>query len=101
MGRNDFMENKAQMKKKKAVFAGYAVIFLLLVIFDQWSKHQAVLFLKGQTDIPLIKGVFELSYLENTGMAWGLFAGARWGFLIFRRTKSLMLQSMIRKWTPA
>ena len=59
----------------------YFALSVLLVLFDQWSKHLAVTYLKGQADIPLIKHVFELSYLENTGMAWGLFAGGRWIFL--------------------
>lgn len=76
------MENqKEQTKRKPAVMIGYAVATFLLVLFDQWSKHLAVKHLKGQADIPLIKNVFELSYLENTGMAWGLFAGGRWIFL--------------------
>lgn len=75
------MENKNQIKKKAIISAVYFVIFFFLVLFDQWSKHLAVLHLKGQADIPLIKDVFELSYLENTGMAWGLFAGGRWVFL--------------------
>ena len=75
------MENRMQTKKKTAVLAGYLAFSVLLVIFDQWSKHLAVAHLKGQADIPLIKDVFELSYLENTGMAWGLFAGGRWIFL--------------------
>lgn len=76
------MENHIHTKKKTAVYAGYLVVFLILVILDQWSKRLAVAHLRDQADIPLIKGVFELSYLENTGMAWGLFAGGRWVFLV-------------------
>jgi signal peptidase II len=76
------MENKkTQTNNKKALMTGYAAAFFLLVFFDQWSKRLAVKHLKDQADIPLIKDVFELSYLENTGMAWGLFAGGRWIFL--------------------
>ncbi len=75
------MENGIQKNKKAAVLAGYLIVSFLLVLLDQWSKHLAVTHLKGQPDIPLIKGVFELSYLENSGMAWGLLAGGRWLFL--------------------
>ena len=75
------MENRIPIKPKVKRSAAYFSIFFLLVLFDQWSKYLAVAHLKGQADIPLIKDVFELSYLENTGMAWGLFAGGRWVFL--------------------
>lgn len=76
------MGNGVLAKKKVSVLAGYFVVFFLLVVLDQWSKHLAVTYLKGQADIPLMKDIFELSYLENTGMAWGILAGARWLFLV-------------------
>lgn len=75
------MEIQTQKKKKTFVLAGYFAVSLFLVLFDQWTKKLAVIHLKGQADFPFIEGVFELSYLENTGMAWGLFAGGRWMFL--------------------
>ncbi len=76
------MENNVWKKRKLIVSFGYFAAFVLLVVLDQWSKWMAVAGLKGQADVPLIRGVFELSYLENSGMAWGLFAGGRWVFLV-------------------
>ena len=76
------MENKTQAKKKIIILSGYLVFSFVLVLLDQWTKFLATEYLKGQADIPLIQNVFELSYLENTGMAWGLFAGGRWVFLV-------------------
>ena len=56
--------------KKTIVFSGF-FLFLLIAI-DQFTKHLAVLFLKEKTEIPLIKDVFELRYLENTSAAFGI-----------------------------
>ena len=50
------------------------LIFILLTIFDQFSKYLAVKHLK-KGSIALIDGVFELSYLENKGAAWGILSG--------------------------
>ncbi|MCI8549354.1 MAG: signal peptidase II [Lachnospiraceae bacterium] len=75
------MGNETQAKKKITILSGYLIFSFVLVLLDQWTKFLAAEHLKGQADIPLIKNVFELSYLENTGMAWGLFAGGRWAFL--------------------
>ena len=56
--------------------------FLILVLADQWTKKMAVLRLKDQDPIVLIKNVFELYYLENRGAAFGIFQGKRFAFLI-------------------
>ena len=55
--------------------AGIAGLTVLLVIFDQFTKYLAVLFLKDQDPFVILPGVFELHYLENRGMAFGLFEG--------------------------
>ena len=56
--------------KKNMLFAGLIVV--LLVILDQITKVLAVLYLKGQKAIPIIKDVFELHYLENKSAAFGM-----------------------------
>lgn len=58
------------------------VATLLLTALDQWTKHLAVRFLKGKNPVILIKGVFELTYLENRGAAFGLFQNQRIPFLV-------------------
>ena len=45
---------------------------VLLIIFDQYTKNLAVAGLKGQEDIPIIKDIFELAYVENRGAAFGM-----------------------------
>ena len=51
------------------------IIILLLTILDQGSKSLVLAHLKDQPDISLIPGVLQLRYLENRGMAFGLFEG--------------------------
>lgn len=55
---------------------------LLLTALDQWTKLLAVRFLKDKSPVVLIKGVFELTYLENRGAAFGLFQNQRIPFLV-------------------
>ncbi|MGN0331178.1 MAG: signal peptidase II [Kineothrix sp.] len=59
------------------------VIFVLsvLIYIDQATKLLAADRLRGQADYPLIPGILEFSYLENTGAAFGIFSG-RQSFLI-------------------
>ncbi len=49
-----------------------AVLLAVLLFADQFTKHLAVLKLKGQEVFVLIDGVLELDYLENRGSAFGM-----------------------------
>ncbi len=76
------MNNTALRNKKNGIsmlFLFFAV--LILTILDQWTKQLAARSLKEQP-IVLIKGVFELTYLENRGAAFGLFQNQRIVFLL-------------------
>ena len=59
------------------------IIILLLTILDQGSKSLVLAQLKDQPDISLIPGVLQLRYLENRGMAFGLFEGKIPVFVIY------------------
>ena len=62
------------MSKKKGMMFGLdAVLVVLLLVFDQFTKHLAVSHLKGKPAVALIDGVLELQYLENRGAAFGMF----------------------------
>lgn len=54
----------------------------LLTFLDQWTKSLAKASLRGTEGISLIPSVLELSYLENRGMAFGLFQGKRLLFIV-------------------
>mgnify|MGYP004516561257 FL=1 len=53
---------------------GCAIIFILTFL-DQGSKYLVLTRLKNSPDIILIPGVLQMHYLENRGMAFGLFEG--------------------------
>lgn len=55
---------------------------VLLVVLDQLTKTAAVAHLKGQEPFVIWKGVFELSYLENRGMAFGMFQNKQVVFIV-------------------
>ena len=50
-------------------------IIFILTFLDQGSKYFVLTRLKNTPDIILIPGVLQLHYLENRGMAFGLFEG--------------------------
>lgn len=53
------------------------VLAVILVWFDQFTKKLAVEKLMGKPSFPIIKGVLEFEYLENRGVAFGMFQGQR------------------------
>ena len=69
------------MKILKQFLLPAAFVFALVAI-DQFTKHLAVVHLAPVREFVLIDGVFSLFYHENQGMAFGLFQGGRWVFVI-------------------
>ena len=62
---------------------GIAMIsFVLLILFDQWTKGLAVKNLMDQEPFVLIPEVFQLRYLENRGAAFGMMQGQQTFFVI-------------------
>lgn len=60
--------------KKQVKNAGFWLAAILGLILDQVSKRWAVERLLPGPEIRLWPGVFHLTYVENTGAAWSLFA---------------------------
>lgn len=52
---------------KKIMYIITILSTAVLLFLDQIAKYLAVLHLKGQAAIPIIKNVFELQYLEIRG----------------------------------
>ena len=61
----------------------YVIATLLMIALDQIVKYWAFTSLKIQSSIPLIENVFHLTYVENRGAAFSLFAqfDSRWIFV--------------------
>lgn len=75
------MKDSFVRNRRSVIYGTIGVI--ILTIFDQLTKYLAVLNLKDGPSLVLIPGVFELTYLENQGAAWGMLKNFRWLFLIF------------------
>lgn len=54
---------------------------VLLIVIDQILKFWAYNHLSPVGSISVIPDFFSLTYVENTGAAWGMFKGATW-FLV-------------------
>ena len=75
--------NSKNTHNKRGITILSIVLAVILIAFDQFTKWLAVTRLKGQEAFVLIEGVFELDYLENRGVAFGMFQNQRWPILIF------------------
>lgn len=51
------------------------VLALGILIVDQWTKHVVRASFRLGESIPVIDGFFNLTYVRNTGAAWGMLGG--------------------------
>ena len=61
---------------------GYIMLGMAILILDIMTKLVAELNLKALDTVPIIKGVFHFTYVENRGIAFGMFSDARLLFII-------------------
>ncbi|MBP5209443.1 MAG: signal peptidase II [Clostridia bacterium] len=59
-----------------------AAIVAIGVLLDQLSKYLAVRYLAPVFSRPLLRGVVDLTYVENRGAAFGMLAEHRWVFMV-------------------
>lgn len=62
------------IKAKEALYAGLWTIFLILL--DQASKALVRQEMELGESIPVLEGIFHLTYIENKGAAFGVFSHA-------------------------
>jgi len=75
------------LSKRKRSYIIYGIDAIALIALDQAVKLWAIANLQGQPERPLIQGLLHLTYLENTGAAFGFlsgFGGAQWLFTIIK-----------------
>ena len=60
----------------------WIAIMVLAVFLDQLTKYLTILFLKPVDTLPIIEDVLHLTYVENTGAAFGMMKAQRWLFMI-------------------
>lgn len=71
------------IKKTTFRFPAAALVGVILLFLDQYTKYLAVTFLKPKGAVSLIPGVLELRYLENRGAAFGMLQNRQWVFIVF------------------
>ena len=76
------MNNRKQNIPKRIIWLPDILLILAGILLDQFTKHLAVVYLKGSQPVSLIPGVLELRYLEHRGAAFGMMQGAKVFFLI-------------------
>lgn len=58
------------------------ISFLILVCLDQLTKYLIDRNMDLYASIPVIKNIFEIHYIRNSGAAWGMFANKQILFFI-------------------
>lgn len=76
--------NENTTPQKRGIINIIADILIMagLIALDRYTKYLAVLFLKDKKPLVLIDGIFELSYLENRGAAFGIMQNMKYFFLV-------------------
>ena len=62
-------------------FLFYGLFVALVVVVDQITKVLTVQNIPLFQDVPVLEGLFHLTYVQNTGAAWSMFSGMRWLFV--------------------
>lgn len=60
----------------------WVVIVFGVIALDQSTKYLAATRLIHYDTLPLIEGVFHLTYVENRGAAFGILQNQRWFFIV-------------------
>lgn len=60
----------------------WIILMLLGVFLDQISKYLVVLYMDLHQSVQIIPGVFNFTYIQNEGAAFGSMANSRWVFMI-------------------
>lgn len=77
----------------------YIAAVAMMIIADQLVKHWAFTTLQAQHTIPLIENVFHLTYIENRGAAFSMFArfDSRWIFVALAVVISIIIGVVLSK----
>jgi signal peptidase II len=60
----------------------YFVMVVIVLLIDRITKLWVVSKMELSETIPVINGFFHITYIKNSGAAFGILANMRWGFVI-------------------
>lgn len=75
----------------------FALLTVLLIALDQWTKVLAYDGLRVNGPFVIWDGVFELLYSENRGAAFGILQGQKWFFLLVAAAVVVVIMVMLYK----
>ncbi len=70
-----------ETKRSPILYFWYILIVTVSVGIDQITKWYAVKYLTVVDTVPIIKDALHLTYVENTGAAFGMMKNSRWIFM--------------------
>ena len=73
---------KAYKPKSPTDYLIYTIVIAVGIILDQLTKWLSIKYLMTVGTVPIIKNVLHLTYVENTGAAFGMLKDHRWVFII-------------------
>lgn len=76
------MKESNNQEKSIRIFVLPIIIISLLTAIDQFTKYIILVSFQLYESKPVIKDVFSITYIQNKGMAWGMFQGKIPIFLI-------------------
>ena len=79
-------------KKQTFDYIFYSLIIFVGIIIDQLTKWLSATYLSKIITLPIIKDVIHLTYVENRGAAFGMFANNRW---VFMTTSTVMIIGLL------
>lgn len=77
-----------------------AILIILSVAADQITKYLVLENIAMYEDVPVLKGIFHFTYIENKGAAFGMLANNRWVFLVISTVAIAAFIFYIVKYNP-
>ena len=82
-------------------FLFMALFALGIAAADQITKYLVVTNIPLYADVPVLPGIVQLTYVQNTGAAFSMFQGMQWLFLIiFTALTALIIIEYFKKPMP-
>jgi len=83
------------LKSSRGQFLIYGLVAAILITLDQMVKIWAIANLQGQPARHLIQGFLHLTYVENTGAAFGILAGFGGAQFVLAAVKLIVLAAAV------
>lgn len=75
----------------------YLVIGIVIILFDQFTKHLVRKFIAFNESVDLIDNFLSITYVRNPGAAWGIMADFSWLLTTLPLIVALVIVVFIKK----